>query len=344
MSLFQVGMAVLGSKAVSGGIDYLANTSIGKSVASSGFGQTVGSVAGFLGITTDKISDLTGDIAGSLYGSKNLDGSQRLDFGDLPGAGVNQATAMAAARMQGAGQAQTIPLGSGNTVPNYLQNSRNARSTLQRIQTVPIPRATISGKAQTVALSSAQVKSRIRNKKQMLDKVTPLSAPPGHSLTGPQGRWAWDRPPQITNPDDAIDFIIEKLETGGGKDSLIKMMLAGITVEELVSQVAFKGFMAGMFTPDVAELIKPAIGIYLIGAAEDVGVDAVVFNSPPESLVEDVEDDTVFNIMRERNPQLYGDMVEELNRQQRMSSRPEPVNETPKEEPQQQSFLTAEVE
>jgi len=165
MSLFQVGMAVLGSKAVSSGIDYLANTSIGKSVASSGFGQTVGSVAGFLGITTDKISDLTGDIAGSLYGSKNLDGSQRLDFGDLPGAGVNQATAMAAARMQGAGQAQTIPLGSGNTVPNYLQNSRNARSTLQRIQTVPIPRATISGKAQTVALSSAQVKSRIRNKK-----------------------------------------------------------------------------------------------------------------------------------------------------------------------------------
>ena len=165
MSLFQVGMAVLGSKAVSGGIDYLANTSIGKSVASSGFGQTVGSVAGFLGITTDKISDLTGDIAGSLYGSTNLDGSQRLDFGDLPGAGVNQATAMAAARMQAAGQAPTIPLGSGNTVPNYLQNSRNARSTLQRIQTVPIPRATISGKAQTVALSSAQVKSRIRNKK-----------------------------------------------------------------------------------------------------------------------------------------------------------------------------------
>ena len=169
MSLFQVGMAVLGSKAVSSGIDYLANTSVGKSVASSGFGQAVGSVAGFLNITRDSISGLTGDIVGSLYGSQyaDKDGNlqNKLGFGDLPGAGVNQATSMAAARMQGAGQAQTIPLGSGNTVPNYLQNSRNARSTLQRIQTVPIPRATISGKAQTVALSSAQVKSRIRNKK-----------------------------------------------------------------------------------------------------------------------------------------------------------------------------------
>lgn len=162
MSLFQVGMAVLGSKAVSKGLEYIGETSFGKSFASSGVGSFLSDT---LGITTGKISALTGDIAGSLYGSKNLNGSQRLDFGDLPGAGVNQATAMAAARMQGAGQAQTIPLGSGNTVPNYLQNSRNARSTLQRIQTVPIPRATISGKAQTVALSSAQVKSRIRNKK-----------------------------------------------------------------------------------------------------------------------------------------------------------------------------------
>ena len=161
------------------------------------------------------------------------------------------------------------------------------------------------------------------------DKVTALAAPPGHSLTGEPGQWPWERPPQFADPDDAIDFITSKLETGGGKEDLIKMMIAGVTVEELVAQITFKGFMAGTFNPDVAELIKPAMAVYLLGIADEVGVEPELFASDPEEAGDNVEDEAFFRMLKARNPQLYKDMVEELNEQTRMADRPRPEPQQP---------------
>ena len=45
-----------------------------------------------------------------------------------------------------------------------------------------------------------------------LDKVNALSGPPGHSLTDTPKKWSWEQPPKNSNPDDAIDSIIEKME------------------------------------------------------------------------------------------------------------------------------------
>lgn len=154
-----------------------------------------------------------------------------------------------------------------------------------------------------------------------LDKITPLAAPPGHSLTGPRGKWAWERPPQFSNPDDAIDHVISQIDNPKTQDSLVKLMLAGITVEELVSQMAFKGFSNGYFNPDVAELIKPALGIYLMGLAEDSGFEAKMFVSEPEQ--EEVDDTTFYKILKQRNPQLFKAMNEEINERKRMQEQEE---------------------
>ena len=45
---------------------------------------------------------------------------------------------------------------------------------------------------------------------QSLDKFN--RPPPGHSLTGPQGKWSWEKPPRFADPEEAIDFVIDKLE------------------------------------------------------------------------------------------------------------------------------------
>ena len=111
----------------------------------------------------------------------------------------------------------------------------------------------------------------------MLDKIKALSAPPGHSLTGPPGKWAWEKPPRFTNPDDAIDFIVEKLETNTGQEDMLKLMTAGVTIQELVNQLSFKGFMKGTFNPDVAELIKPAIAMYLLQLGVQNGISPRLF-------------------------------------------------------------------
>ena len=174
----------------------------------------------------------------------------------------------------------------------------------------------------------------------MIDKITPIAAPPGHSLTGVPGRWPWERPPEFANPDDVIDNIIDKFESGGGKEDLAKMMLAGITVEELVNQISFKGFMNGKFSPDVAELIKPAMAVYLMGLADDAGFEPNLFVNDPEMTRDQLDDLTFFKIMRQRNPQLHADMIEEMNREKRMNIEraSAPAREEPETPP---SFLNA---
>ena len=177
----------------------------------------------------------------------------------------------------------------------------------------------------------------------MRDKITALAAPPGHSLTGRPGKWAWERPARFSNPDDAIDYLTETISNGPNKTDMLKLMVAGITVEELVSQLAFKGFMAGAYTPDVAEIIKPAIGVFLYDMALEEGFEPQMFidEGEPEGSVDDV---TFYSILKKRNPQLYMDMNEERNRMLRMSDQettrysPVPVQEN------EQSFLSVQSE
>jgi hypothetical protein len=113
-----------------------------------------------------------------------------------------------------------------------------------------------------------------------------------------------------------IDYTVDNISNGPVRDDMIKMMLAGITVEELVEQITFTGCMAGAFTPDVAELVKPAIGIFLADMAIQEGFEPQMFvdEGPIEG---SVSDEAFFKIMKEKNPELFRTMLEETNRMQR---------------------------
>lgn len=151
------------------------------------------------------------------------------------------------------------------------------------------------------------------------DKINALSAPPGHSLTDEPGRWAWERPPVYADPNDAIDYLTDAIEDDPKqRDGILKLLLAGITVEEMVNQIAFKGFMYGYYSPDVAYLIKPAIGIFLYNMALEEGFEPQMFVEKMED--EEVDDVAFFKILKQRNPELYLKMNEEINRQQRMEA------------------------
>lgn len=150
----------------------------------------------------------------------------------------------------------------------------------------------------------------------MIDKITALAVPPGNSLTDAPGKWAWEQPPRFSNPDDAIDHTLEMIENGTVKDDMLKMMFAGITVEELVEQITFKGFMSGAISPDVAEIIKPALGVFLVNMAIEEGFEPQMFVENPK-VEGGVTDEALFTIMKERNPDLFSGMIEELNRMER---------------------------
>ena len=150
----------------------------------------------------------------------------------------------------------------------------------------------------------------------MMDKLSALAVPPGNSLTDAPGKWPWEQPPRFTDPDDVIDYTIETISNGPIREDMLKMMLAGITVEELVEQVTFKGFLAGAFTPDVAELVKPGLAIFLADMAIQEGFEPQMFvdESPVEG---EFSDENFFRVMKERNPEMFAGMVEELNKIER---------------------------
>lgn len=150
----------------------------------------------------------------------------------------------------------------------------------------------------------------------MMDKLSALAAPPGNSLTDAPGKWAWERPARFSDPDEVIDFTVESISNGPIREDMLKMMLAGVTVEELVDQIVFKGFIAGAFTPDVGELIKPALAIFLSDMAIQEGFEPQLFvdEGPVEG---QLSDEGFFRIMKERNPEMFAGMVEELNKIER---------------------------
>tara|TARA_R100000278_G_C5408938_1_gene142349 strand:+ start:173 stop:676 length:504 start_codon:yes stop_codon:yes gene_type:complete len=147
---------------VDAGTEYLKGTEFYKNIASSGFGQAIKSGADFLGIEKFDLGFLGEGLATGLTESV----SDKFDFSDMPATAAISATSLAAGRMSAAGQvaAPSIPLGSGNRVPNMLSKP-GVRSALQRIQTVPIPRSNIRASASTINLSSAKVSSRYRRKR-----------------------------------------------------------------------------------------------------------------------------------------------------------------------------------
>jgi hypothetical protein len=108
-----------------------------------------------------------------------------------------------------------------------------------------------------------------------------------------------------------VSYILDTLEKPQVEARHVKMMAAGITIEEIVNGISMGGFMQGQISPDVAELIKGPVAVYLMGVAEENGIPAKVFSTAtggPE-VDEGMDDATLLNIMRKRNPQMYEQVV-----------------------------------
>jgi len=132
-------------------------------------------------------------------------------------------------------------------------------------------------------------------------------------MTQPRGQWNWDSPPKFTRPDEAMDYLIERIEQPETEMTYIKMMLAGVSIEEIVRSLAMVGFAQGFYTPDVAEIIKPPLSIYFMGVAAEKGIPVRVFAGTDDGspqIEEGMSDEDLMTIMQKRNPQVYSMYVE----------------------------------
>ena len=128
------------------------------------------------------------------------------------------------------------------------------------------------------------------------------AAPPGIGMMTEQGGYPWERPAKTSNPEEAANNTIEKIDNNPSvKEEMLNLMSVGSPIETIVNTISFIGFVNGEWTPDTAELIKPTLMVYFIGAALDNNIEATVYNVP-EDEKERTSDEDLVRIMRDFKP------------------------------------------
>ena len=88
----------------------------------------------------------------------------------------------------------------------------------------------------------------------------PFDTPiPGQSLTDTPGNYPWEHAPLITDPEQATEFIWDRLHKPEFAEQVIAMLDAGIPVEAIGRIIIFAGFTEGKWTPDVAFIIAEPV-------------------------------------------------------------------------------------
>jgi hypothetical protein len=156
MNIFKTALAVASPFLLGKGLEYAGT-------AGASYFEPDSMVGGFLSGAAEfgtKLADPEGLLTGAVKGiGSAMYGDKKMKF---PEPDTISPTSVAARQLAAAGQASSVPLGNSNRVPNMLNNSRNARSMISRVQTIGIPRSNISTGGQTIKLASSKMpKSKV---------------------------------------------------------------------------------------------------------------------------------------------------------------------------------------
>ena len=150
-------------------------------------------------------------------------------------------------------------------------------------------------------------------------EIDPFDQPiPGQGMTAAPGSRVWEQPAQFSDPQEAVAYVINKIDSqDGAKDEMLNLMTSGASVESIVNTISLSGFTQGKWSPDVAELIKMPITGYLVGLAMDNGVDATMYNVPPNE--QDTTNTSDLNrVMANMRPEQYDKMINDLETAEEM--------------------------
>ena len=130
--------------------------------------------------------------------------------------------------------------------------------------------------------------------------VNPFNAPvPGESLTSPSDMpKAWERPPQHSDVENAMEAIYMELTQEDTLRKLIDMIDSDVPLDEIAQVVLYKGYTEGKFNPDLMLLlIEPTL--YLLIAIADYGDirDYVLYSEEVDDPDTEISGDDVEPIM-----------------------------------------------
>ena len=81
------------------------------------------------------------------------------------------------------------------------------------------------------------------------------------------------------------------------------------------------------FSPDVAVLIKPVLGLMIADMAEDEGIPFRRFENENATEQGKMDDETFFRMMKQNNPRMFDYVREKVNQQIREGNAPKELEE-----------------
>ena len=150
--------------------------------------------------------------------------------------------------------------------------------------------------------------------------VNPFNAPvPGESLTAsPDTPKAWERPPELTDQEEAMEAVYMELTEQDTLRKLVTVISEGIALDELAQVILYKGYTEGKFNPDMMlNLAEPTIYL-LIAIADYANIkDYVLYDGEEDDPDGQIPDDDITPINMDE------DEVEE-----KVKTKPEPTDKS----------------
>ena len=84
---------------------------------------------------------------------------------------------------------------------------------------------------------------------------------PGQSLTDEPKNFAWERPPEITDPDKAIAYHMDYLSNPEVVESTLFILASGLPVKNFVDVLLTNAVGNGIHSIDVSLIIKPVVEV-----------------------------------------------------------------------------------
>ena len=97
---------------------------------------------------------------------------------------------------------------------------------------------------------------------------------PGESLTSAPKQYPWERPPETSDPREALSIHMDRLDDPEVMDGVLTFLEAGATIQELTMGMLRTAVSKGIHSPDVSLLIAPLIHEKVKMVADKLGIEA----------------------------------------------------------------------
>lgn len=95
---------------------------------------------------------------------------------------------------------------------------------------------------------------------------------PGQSLTESPGKYPYERPPEIVDPEEAIQMYLTRLNEPDRLDGIVDMIELGVDLKTLTEGILRNGVASGMHSIDVSLIVAPVLHEFIKTTADQAGV------------------------------------------------------------------------